>query len=103
MSESAPIARLLRRLNRLTGRLAGTAAAPLALALVLALGSQFVEFPLGIQAGVALLAFVWFLRRRRELGALGGWRLWLTGLACALVVRWQYPESVGNLSPINCN
>ena len=90
MSESAPIARLLRRLNRLTGRLAGTAAAPLALALVLALGSQFVEFPLGIQAGVALLAFVWFLRRRRELGALGGWRLWLTGLACALVVRWQY-------------
>jgi len=90
MSESAPIARLLRGLNRLTGRLAGTAAGPLALALVLALGSQFAEFPLGIQAGVALLAFVWFLRRRRELGALGGWRLWLTGLACALVVRWQY-------------
>lgn len=90
MSESAPIARLLRRLNRLTGRLAGTAAAPLALALMLALGSQFNEFPLGIQAGIAVLAVVWFLRRRQETGPLTGWRLWLAGLACALGVRWQY-------------
>lgn len=86
----APIARRFRALSLLTGPLAGTAAAPLALALVLALGSQFEEFPPGIQAGIALLAFVWFMRRRQGAGALTGWRLWLTGLACALGVRWQY-------------
>lgn len=90
MNATTPIAPLLRGLKLLTGPLAGTAAAPLALALMLALGSQFNEFPLGIQAGIAVLAVVWFLRRRQETGPLTGWRLWLAGLACALGVRWQY-------------
>lgn len=89
MNATAPIAPLLRTeaADRAPCRHGRRAARPRTHA---GLGSQFNEFPLGIQAGIAVLASSGSCAAAKETGPLTGWRLWLAGLACALGVRWQY-------------